>query len=74
MGNVEKAKGRAKEVTGRLTGDERLREEGEAERSRAVFDEKVEEAGDTVRGAAERLRETLEGDDEPDDEPGDERR
>ena len=49
-GSVDKAKGRAKEAVGDLTGDRDLENEGKVDRASGSFKDKVTEAADKVKG------------------------
>lgn len=60
QGRVEQAKGKLKEMTGKVTGNDKLEGEGRAERFKGRTREGVESAKDSVHGAVTGLR----GDDE----------
>jgi uncharacterized protein YjbJ (UPF0337 family) len=59
MSNSDKFSGKAKENIGKATGDEDLRKEGKRQRAKGEFEEKTEEAKDTVRGAFESMKDTV---------------
>ncbi|HIY23291.1 MAG TPA: CsbD family protein [Candidatus Brachybacterium merdigallinarum] len=49
---VDKLGGQAKEGFGKLTGDKETETQGKAEKSKADVKDKLQDAGDTVKGAA----------------------
>jgi uncharacterized protein YjbJ (UPF0337 family) len=53
---ADRVAGKAKETTGRVTGDRRLESEGRTQRSKGKIKEKLREVTDTIRGAAEGAR------------------
>jgi uncharacterized protein YjbJ (UPF0337 family) len=61
----DQIKGKAKEVTGTVTGDKDLEAEGKADRQAGEAKEKVEQAVDKVEGAAaeviDKVKDTLHG-------------
>jgi uncharacterized protein YjbJ (UPF0337 family) len=48
--NIDKAKGRAKEAAGALTGDGRLKNEGRAEQAKGSVKKTVDKVADTLTG------------------------
>ncbi|GHD37027.1 CsbD family protein [Nocardiopsis kunsanensis] len=56
QGMVEQAKGKLKEMTGKATGNDKLKGEGHAERFKGRAREGVENAKDSVQGAVAGLR------------------
>lgn len=56
----DKIAGKAKEVAGKVTGNDELEAEGKAQHAKGEVKEKAENVGDTVKGAAKGLA----GDDE----------
>lgn len=58
---AEDLKGRAKEATGAVTGDEDLKNEGKAEQGLAAAKEKVTEAADKVKEGVDSLKDKLTG-------------
>jgi len=48
--NVDKAKGRAKEAAGALTGDKRLKNEGRVDQAKGSAKKTVDKVADTVTG------------------------
>ncbi len=53
---VDKARGRAKELAGRLTGDERLEAEGRTDQAKAKAREAVRKLRARVRGVVDSIR------------------
>lgn len=53
---VDRARGRAKELAGRFTGDERLEAEGRTDRARADLRKAWRSLRERVRGAGDSLR------------------
>jgi uncharacterized protein YjbJ (UPF0337 family) len=49
-GSAEQAKGKVKEVAGKLTGDAKLEGEGKAEKTKGKIDNAVGGLKDTLRG------------------------
>ncbi|AVM01327.1 CsbD family protein [Gordonia iterans] len=58
---AEDLKGRAKEATGAVTGDEDLKNEGKADQGLAGAKEKVTEAADKVKEGVDSLKDKLTG-------------
>jgi uncharacterized protein YjbJ (UPF0337 family) len=54
--HADEGKGRLKEAAGSLTGDDDLKDEGKADQAKASLKDKVDRAGEKVKGA-------LDGDD-----------
>jgi uncharacterized protein YjbJ (UPF0337 family) len=48
--NIDKAKGRAKEATGALTGDKRLKNEGRVDQAKGSAKKTVDKVADTLTG------------------------
>ena len=48
--HVDKAKGRLKEAAGSLTGDRRLKNEGNADQAKAKVKDTVDKVADTLTG------------------------
>jgi uncharacterized protein YjbJ (UPF0337 family) len=53
--NIDKAKGRAKEAAGALTGDRHLKNEGRVDQAKSSVKNAVDKAADTLQGGADRL-------------------
>ena len=51
--NVEKAKGRAKEAAGALSGDKRLKNEGRVDQAKGSAKKTVDKVADTLTGRNE---------------------
>lgn len=51
MSNHDKFEGKAKEVAGKVTGDDELEAEGKTQHAKGEVEEKVDELKDTVKGA-----------------------
>jgi uncharacterized protein YjbJ (UPF0337 family) len=64
VSNGDKFQGKAKEVGGKLTGDEELEDEGERQHAKGEFQEKVDDAKETARGAFESAKDAVSGDDD----------
>lgn len=58
----DKVKGNAKEGLGKATGNEKLEAEGRTESTAAGAKEAAQKAGDTLKGAAEGLKNAVKGD------------
>jgi uncharacterized protein YjbJ (UPF0337 family) len=58
-GEFDQVKGRVKQGVGALTDDERLEREGERDEVAGKAKEKIDEAGDAVKRAVEKVREKL---------------
>jgi uncharacterized protein YjbJ (UPF0337 family) len=48
--NIDQAKGRAKEAAGALTGDRRLKREGQTDQAKASLKKAVDKVAETVKG------------------------
>jgi uncharacterized protein YjbJ (UPF0337 family) len=48
--NINKAKGRAKEAAGALTGDRHLKNEGRVDQAKSAVKNAVDKVGDTLTG------------------------
>ncbi|MFJ3502518.1 CsbD family protein [Streptomyces sp. NPDC090135] len=55
-GAVDKAKGRIKEITGRISGNERLETEGRTDQAKARAREAVKDVRERARGVRDSLR------------------
>ncbi len=53
-GEVDKAKGRAKEAVGVLTDDEKLKQKGKLDQAAGAVKQKAEKAVDAVKNAAKK--------------------
>jgi uncharacterized protein YjbJ (UPF0337 family) len=53
--NIDKAKGRAKEAAGALTGDTHLKNEGRVDQAKSSVKNAVDKAADTLTGVADSL-------------------
>jgi uncharacterized protein YjbJ (UPF0337 family) len=51
--NIDKAKGRAKEAAGALTGDRHLKNEGRADQARGSVKHAVDSVADTLKGVVD---------------------
>jgi uncharacterized protein YjbJ (UPF0337 family) len=49
MGNVDEAKGRAKEAAGDLADNDKLKREGKVDRATATAKDKIEDVADKVK-------------------------
>jgi uncharacterized protein YjbJ (UPF0337 family) len=49
MGNVDEAKGRAKEAAGDLAANDKLKREGKVDRATATAKDKIEDVADKVK-------------------------
>jgi uncharacterized protein YjbJ (UPF0337 family) len=52
--NIDKAKGRAKEAAGALTGDRHLKNEGRVDQAKGSAKNAVDKVGDTLTGRNKR--------------------
>jgi uncharacterized protein YjbJ (UPF0337 family) len=52
--HVDEAKGRAKEAAGSLSGDDKLKREGSADRATSSVKDTVDNAADKVKGVVDR--------------------
>jgi uncharacterized protein YjbJ (UPF0337 family) len=53
--NIDKAKGRAKEAAGALTGDRHLKNEGRVDQAKSSVKNAVDKAADTLQEGVDRL-------------------
>lgn len=60
----DKAKGKAKEITGKVTGDDELEAEGRTQHAKGEVKEKAGEARDTAKGTAAAAKDALSGKDD----------
>ncbi|KXO94198.1 general stress protein CsbD [Tsukamurella pulmonis] len=58
---AEDLKGRAKEATGAVTGDDDLKAEGQADQGLAAAKEKITEAADKVKEGVDAVKDKLTG-------------
>jgi uncharacterized protein YjbJ (UPF0337 family) len=65
----DKAKGKAKEVAGKVSGDEELESEGRAQHTKGQVEDTAKEARDTAKGLVQAAKDALDDDDE--EEEGD---
>lgn len=63
--NEDKNKGRFKEGAGKILGDDELEAEGKTQKNKGKAEEKIDEAVDTVKGAAGALKDKVTGKDDP---------
>jgi len=59
---TDEAKGRVKEATGSLTGDDDLKDEGKADRTAASVKKKASDAKDKADDAVDSVKDKLSGD------------
>jgi len=59
---TDEAKGRVKEATGSLTGDDDLKDEGKADRTAASVKKKASDAKDKADDAVDSAKDRLSGD------------
>jgi len=52
--NVDEGKGRIKEATGSLTGDDSLKNEGKGDQAKASIKDKVDSVADKAKGLLDR--------------------
>jgi len=64
MSNGDKFAGKAKETAGKATGDDELEAEGQTQHAKGTFEEKVDDAKDTAKGAFEAAKDAVSGDDD----------
>ncbi len=62
MSNTDDVKGRAKEATGALTGDEDLKREGRADQATGKAKQAVDDATGKVQEAGDKLKEKIDRD------------
>ena len=60
-GTTDKAKGRVKEATGVLTGDDKLRREGKVDQAAGKAKGAVEKVQDAAKGAIDGVRRAIKG-------------
>lgn len=61
--NEDKNQGRLKEGAGKVLGDDQLEAEGKTQKNKGKAAEKIDEATDTVKGAAAAIKDKVTGDD-----------
>ena len=49
--HADEAKGRLKDAAGALTGDEKLQDEGKADKTKSSVKDAVDKVGDKIKGA-----------------------
>lgn len=59
MSDRDQAKGKAREVAGKVTGDEQLEEEGRTQRAKGEASEKIADAKAKVSGTVEATKDAL---------------
>jgi uncharacterized protein YjbJ (UPF0337 family) len=59
MSNHDKFEGKAKEVAGKVTGDDELEAEGKTQHAKGKVEEKVDELKDTAKGAFEAAKDAV---------------
>ena len=64
MPNEDQTRGKVKEFGGKLTGDDKLEQEGKAEKKKGDAKEKFEDAKDTVKGGLAAAKDGITGDDD----------
>ncbi|HVF52248.1 MAG TPA: CsbD family protein [Actinomycetota bacterium] len=57
----EQIEGKAKEVAGKLTGDDELESEGRTQKATEDFKQNIEEAGDKIKGAGQAIKDKVTG-------------
>lgn len=62
-GETDKAVGRIKQAAGDLTGDEKLKAEGEADEAAGGIKETIENVADSARDAVDSLKDKITGSD-----------
>lgn len=65
----DKAKGKAKEVAGKVSGDEELESEGRAQHTKGQVEEGAKEARDTAKGIVQAAKDALDRDEEDESDP-----
>lgn len=74
MSTKDRFVGKAKEVAGKATGDDKLTSEGRAQHAKGKVTETVEEARDTAAGTAEAAKEAVSKDEDSGEDSGDDTR
>ena len=64
MSSKDRFVGKAKETAGKVTGNDELKAEGKTQHAKGKFEEKVDEAKDTARGASKATKDAISGDDD----------
>lgn len=59
MGDHDKLEGKAKEVAGKVTGDDELEAEGKVQHAKGRIDEKVDELKNTAKGAVKAAKDAI---------------
>lgn len=60
----DKAKGKAKEITGKVTGDDELEAEGRTQHAKGKVKDKAGEVKDTAKGTAAAAKDAFSGDED----------
>ena len=68
MSNHDKLEGKAKEVAGKVSGDDQLEAEGKTQHAMGKVEEKAAGLKDSAKGAFEAAKDTVSGDDEDDED------
>ncbi|MER6307201.1 CsbD family protein [Streptomyces sp. NPDC001739] len=55
-GAKDKLKGKAKQATGKITGDDRLKAEGRMEEAKGKAKDTMDDAGENIRGTKESIK------------------
>ena len=64
MSNDEQTRGKLKEYGGKITGDDKLEQEGREERKKGEAKEKFRDAKDTVKGGIAAAKDSITGEDD----------
>lgn len=64
MSNQDRIEGKAKEVAGKVTGDDELEAEGSTQHAKGKVEKKVEELKDTAKGAVAAAKDAVSSDDD----------
>lgn len=56
MSDSDKFAGKAKEAAGKATGDDELKDEGKTQHAKGEFEEKVDDAKASVKGAVDSVK------------------
>ncbi|HEX3606975.1 MAG TPA: CsbD family protein [Candidatus Dormibacteraeota bacterium] len=62
-GDLDRLTGKAKEIGGKVTGDQELEGEGKTQNAAGNIKNKIEDAGAKVKGAAEAVKDKVTGGD-----------
>lgn len=61
MANDDQRRGKFKEVGGKVTGDDKLEEEGRTEKAKGDAKERFRDAKDTAKGGVEAAKDSITG-------------